>query len=228
MKKFINTGLALLLLATLSACSSYNYYTAARNKTDLSSYRTFAWLPPATMTNKAGAVVKKEVADEKVKDATIAALETKGLKFQDGDADLLVSYSTVTGRGMRTEFYPSYYGGWGYPGIGFGYGWGWGYRRPFYGYGGFGWGGYPGYGYGGFGGYGYGGGGYARVPYKEGTLIIDLVDNRTRRLVWRGFGVGELHNPKKTLKELPKVVDGIIEQLQLNQVQQPQLPMKKA
>ncbi|MEO3403139.1 DUF4136 domain-containing protein [Mucilaginibacter sp. CAU 1740] len=225
MKKSINTGLAFLLLATLSACSSYNYYTAARNKTDLSSYRTFAWLPPATMTNKAGAVVKKEVADERVKDATIAALESKGLKFQEGDADLLVSYSTVTGRGMKTEFYPSYYGGWGYPGIGFGYGWGWGYRRPFYGYGGWGWG-YP---YGGFGyGFGYGGGGYARVPYKEGTLIIDLVDNRTRRLVWRGFGVGELHNPQKTLKELPKVVDGIIEQLQLNQVQQQQLPMKKA
>jgi hypothetical protein len=223
MKKSINTGLAFLLLATLSACSSYNYYTAARNKTDLSSYRTFAWLPPATMTNKAGAVVKKEVADERVKDAAIAALENKGLKFQDGNADLLVSYTTVTGRGMKTEFYPTYYGGFGYPGIGFGFGWGWGYR-PFYGYGGWG---YP-YGYGGWGGYGYGGGRYARVPYKEGTLIIDIFDNRTRALVWRGFGVGELHNPQKTLKELPKVVDGIIEQLQLNQVQQQQLPMKKA
>ena len=221
MKKTINTGLVLLLVATLSACSSYNYYTAARNKTDLSAYRTFAWLPPATMTNKAGAVVKKEVADEKVKDAAISALENKGLKFQENNPDLLVSYTTVTGRGMKTEFYPYYYGG--YPGFGLGFGWGWGGGwgyRPFYGYGGWGWG-YP-YGY------GYGGGGYARVPYKEGTLIIDIMDTKSRKLVWRGFGVGELHNPQKTVKELPKVVSGIIEQLQLNQVQQDQVPMKKA
>lgn len=221
MKKTINTGLVLLLVATLSACSSYNYYTAARNKTDLSAYRTFAWLPPATMTNKAGAVVKKEVADEKVKDAAISALENKGLKFQENNPDLLVSYTTVTGRGMKTEFYPYYYGG--YPGFGLGFGWGWGGGwgyRPFYGYGGWGWG-YP-YSY------GYGGGGYARVPYKEGTLIIDIMDTKSRKLVWRGFGVGELHNPQKTVKELPKVVNGIIEQLQLNQVQQDQVPMKKA
>ncbi|WPV02769.1 DUF4136 domain-containing protein [Mucilaginibacter sp. cycad4] len=221
MKKTMNTGLVLLLVAALSACSSYNYYTAARNKTDLSAYRTFAWLPPATMTNKAGAVVKKEVADERVKDAAISALENKGLKFQENNPDLLVSYTTVTGRGMKTEFYPYYYGG--YPGFGLGFGWGWGGGwgyRPFYGYGGWGWG-YP-YGY------GYGGGGYARVPYKEGTLIIDIMDTRSRKLVWRGFGVGELHNPQKTVKELPKVVNGIIEQLQLNQVQQPQVPMKKA
>ncbi|WP_431200234.1 DUF4136 domain-containing protein [Mucilaginibacter sp. P19] len=215
MKKTINTGLVLLLVAALSACSSYNYYTAARNKTDLSAYRTFAWLPPATMTNKAGAVVKKEVADERVKDAAISALENKGLKFQENNPDLLVSYTTVTGRGMKTEFYPYYYGG--YPGFGLGFGWGY---RPFYGYGGWGWG-YP-YGY------GYGGGGYARVPYKEGTLIIDIMDTKSRKLVWRGFGVGELHNPQKTVKELPKVVNGIIEQLQLNQVQQDQVPMKKA
>ncbi|QEM04600.1 DUF4136 domain-containing protein [Mucilaginibacter rubeus] len=221
MKKTINTGLVLLLVAALSACSSYNYYTAARNKTDLSAYRTFAWLPPATMTNKAGAVVKKEVADERVKDAAISALENKGLKFQENNPDLLVSYTTVTGRGMKTEFYPYYYGG--YPGFGLGFGWGWGGGwgyRPFYGYGGWGWG-YP-YGY------GYGGGGYARVPYKEGTLIIDIMDTKSRKLVWRGFGVGELHNPQKTVKELPKVVNGIIEQLQLNQVQQDQVPMKKA
>lgn len=224
MKKTINTGLVLLLVATLSACSSYNYYTAARNKTDLSAYRTFAWLPPATMTNKAGAVVKKEVADERVRDAAISALENKGLKFQENNPDLMVSYTTVTGRGMKTEFYPAYYGG--YPGFGLGFGWGWGGGwgyRPFYGYGGWGWG-YP-YGYG----YGYGGGGYARVPYKEGTLIIDIMDARSRKLVWRGFGVGELHNPQKTVKELPKVVNGIIEQLELNRVQQqPQVPMRKA
>jgi hypothetical protein len=217
MNRTIYIGLVILLVSALSACSSYNYYTAARNKTDLSSYRTFAWLPPET-SNKAGGVVKKEIADEKVKEAAITALQTKGLRLQENNPDLLVSYSTVTGRGMKTEFYPAYYGGFGWGGWG-GWGWGggWGYR-PFYGYYG-GWGGW-GYPYGGF------GGGYARVPYKEGTLIIDIIDRNTRRLVWRGFGVGELRNPKRTLEELPKVVDGVLKQLQLNQINQMQI--KKA
>ncbi|WPU96581.1 DUF4136 domain-containing protein [Mucilaginibacter sabulilitoris] len=208
MKRAIYTGLVVMLVSALSACSSYNYYTAARNKTDLSSYRTFAWLPPET-SNRAGGVVKKEIADERVKETAISALQKKGLRLQENNPDLLVSYSTVTGRGMKTEFYPAYYGGFGWGG----WGWGWGYR-PFWGgyYGGWG---YP---YGGF-----GGGGYARVPYKEGTIIIDIIDRNTRKLVWRGFGVGELHNPKRTLDELPKVVDGVLKQLELNQVNQMQI-----
>jgi hypothetical protein len=219
MKKIINLGLVVLLVSALSACSSYNYYTAARNKTDLSSYRTFTWLAPDMQTDKAGALVKKEIGDEAVKNATIAALQAKGLKLVDNNSnpDLIVSYSTLTGRGMKTEFYPSYYGGlytgWGWGGYG-----GWGYRS-FYGYGGFGYG--PGWGWG-----GYGGGSYARVPYKEGTLIIDMIDRNSRQLVWRGFGVGELHNPKTTIKELPKVVNGVIGQLQLIPAH-PQLPAPK-
>ncbi|WP_090468935.1 DUF4136 domain-containing protein [Mucilaginibacter sp. OK268] len=217
MKRTMYTGLAILLVSALSACSSYNYYTAARNKTDLSSYRTFAWVAPET-SHKAGGVVKKEIADERVKDATIAALQTKGLRLQENNPDLLVSYSTITGRGVKTEFYPAYYGGFGWGGWG-GWGWGWGWRsRGFYGYyGGWGGWGYP---------YGYGGGTYARVPYKEGTLIIDLIDRNTGRIVWRGFGVGELHNPQKTLDELPKVVDGVLKQLQVNQISPSQ--MRKA
>ncbi|WP_184548559.1 DUF4136 domain-containing protein [Mucilaginibacter sp. FT3.2] len=219
MKTTIHIGLVMLLVSALSACSSYNYYTAARNKTNMSTYRTFAWLPPDVQTDKAGATVKKEIGDEAVRSATITALQSKGLRLQSNDPDLLVSYSTLTGRGVKTEFYPSYYGGL-YSGFGWG-GFGWGYRSFYGGFGG-GWG-FPYYGG------GFGGGTYARVPYKEGTLIIDIIDRNTRTLVWRGFGVGELHNPKSTLKELPKVVSGILEQLNLNYVRpQVVLDTKKA
>ncbi|XHR92300.1 hypothetical protein ACFJIV_18260 [Mucilaginibacter sp. UC70_90] len=44
------------------------------------------------------------MADERVKDAAISALENKGLKFQENNPDLLVSYTTVTGRGMKLSF----------------------------------------------------------------------------------------------------------------------------
>jgi len=61
----------------------------------------------------------------------------------------------------------------------FGYGYGYGYRR----YGA--WGGIP--------------NNYTNVSeYTEGTLIIDFVDAKTRKLVFRGIGKGTMGDPKQT------------------------------
>lgn len=191
-----------VVVSCLSACSSYNYYTAAINKTNLSSYHTFAWMPQGHSGKNNNQNI--EVADIKIKDAATLALVNKGLKLDQTHPDLIVSYSNTVGRGVKTVYYSNYYGGGFYPGFGFGYGygWGWGYRPYYYAYGA------P---------FAYYGGTYAdKEHYKEGTLIIDLIDPRTRRIVWRGFGVGEVHkDPKKTIEDLPKVVSGVLEQLQL-------------
>jgi hypothetical protein len=210
MKRSIYLALTALIISGLSACTSYNYYTAAINKTNLSSYHTFAWMPPAKNGDKA--MVNNE-ADAKIKDAATSALVAKGLRLSQSNPDLVVSYTTVVGRGARTNYYtPNYYGGWGgYSGyggfglgFGYGFGWGWGgYYRPYY------------YSYGAP--FAYGGPTYAeKEHFKEGTLIIDLIDPRSRRIVWRGFGVGEVHkNRQKDVEDLPKVVNGVIAQLQL-------------
>lgn len=198
----------ILLLSGLSACSSYDYYTAAINKTNMSGYHTFAWMPPATNSNSK---MDGDAADAKIKDAATASLVTKGLQLNRKNPDLIVTYTTKVGTGARTNYYSPYYGGGFYPGWG-GFGWGgwggWGYGyRPYY------------YSYGAPFAY-YGGLTYAeKEHYKEGTLIIDLVDARTHRIVWRGFGVGEVHhNMQKTIDELPKVVAGVLDQLQVGQV----------
>jgi hypothetical protein len=201
MKRTIYLGLMVALLSGLSACTSYDYYTAAINKTNLSNYHTFAWMPPAAGTDSK---MNGGVADAKIKDAATNDLTMKGLRLSQRNPDLVVNYTTKVGTGSRTNYYSPYYGG--YPGFGFGFGYGWG-----------GWG-YRGY-YNAFGGpfsY-YGCVTYAEQEhYKEGTLIIDLIDRRTRKIVWRGFGVGEVHNnPEKTIEDLPKVVDGVLAQLQL-------------
>jgi hypothetical protein len=208
MKRLIYLALTALMISGLSACTSYDYYTAAINKTNLSSYHTFAWMPPSSTGDKKMA---NSEADAKIKDAATSALVAKGLRLSQSRPDLVVSYTTIVGRGARTNYYtPGYYGGWGgYPGwggwgLGFGFGWGWGgYYRPYY------------YAYGAP--FAYGGPTYAeKEHFKEGTLIIDLIDPRTRRIVWRGFGVGEVHsNPQKNVDDLPKVVNGVINQLQL-------------
>jgi len=200
----MKTSLYLVLVSfiaiSLSACSSYNYYTAGLNKTNMSGYHSFAWLPPQGKINNSPA---GNVADLKIKDAAVASLSSKGLRVQTNNPDLLATYTATVGTGSKTIYTPTYYGTGFYPGIGFGWGWGWGYRPYYYGFGA------P---------FVYYGGSTAtgKEHYKEGTIIIDLIDTHTHRVVWRGYGVGEVHNnPQKNIDDIPKVVDGIISQLQL-------------
>ena len=197
MKTLCYRVLLLCAITWLSACSSYNYYTAGLNKTNMSGYHSFAWLPAQ------GKHAGNSAYDLKVKDAAVASLNAKGLRLQNNDPDLLVTYRATIGQGSKTVYAPTYYGSSGfYPGWGFGWGFGWGWR-PYYYYGG------P---------FMYYGGSTAvdKEHYKEGTIIIDLIDTRSHKIVWRGFGVGEVHkDPKKNMEDLPKVVSGIIDQLQL-------------
>ncbi|MDB5155077.1 MAG: hypothetical protein JWR54_3828 [Mucilaginibacter sp.] len=199
MKTFICRVLGFLFIGGLSACSSYNYYTAGVNRTNMSQYRSFAWISPEGQSdNKPTA---SAVADLKIKDAAVTSLTTKGLRLQKNNPDLLVTYTAKVGLGSKTVYYPTYYGTGFYPG--FGLGWGWGYRPYYYGFG------YP---------FAYYGGLTAvdKEHYKEGTIIIDLIDTHTKKVVWRGFGVGEVHhNVQKNIDDIPKIVEGIIKQLQL-------------
>ncbi|GAC1308276.1 MAG: hypothetical protein NVSMB24_21650 [Mucilaginibacter sp.] len=203
MKRSIYLALTVLVLSGLSACTSYDYYTAAINKTNLSNYHTFAWMPAGNEDSK----TNNDLADAKIKDAATNTLVAKGLQLSRRNPDLVVTYTRTVGRGARTNYYSpysTYYGGF-YPGWGFGYGWGY---RPYY------------YAYGAPFAY-YGGLTYAeKEHYKEGTIIIDLIDTHTHHIVWRGFGVGEVHkNQQKNIDDLPKVVDGVLAQLKLTSFQ---------
>ena len=46
----------------------------------------------------------------------------------------------------------------------------------------------------------------ARVPYAEGTLVIDLKDPSTHSLVWRGIAVDEESDPSKLADRLDKMI----------------------
>jgi hypothetical protein len=202
MKRSIYAMLMVLMISGLSACTSYDYYVAGLNRTNLSTYHTFAWMPMARNSDRANTNM---AADAKIKDAATATLTTRGLSLQQRDPDLLISYSSVVGRGTRTYYYPTYYGNGFSPGFGLGFGglgWG-GFYRPYY------------YAYGAP--FMYGGMTAAdQEHYKEGTLIIDLIDRRSRQIVWRGFGVGEVHHDhQKDIDDLPKVVAGVLDQLSL-------------
>src|ERR1700719_1540785 len=66
---------------------------------------------------------------------------------------------------------------------------------------------------GGWGWRGFGGGGFGEATtttdtYKVGTLVVDLFDTKTKRLVWRGSESDTLsNNSDKNIKDLDKGVD---------------------
>ena len=81
-----------------------------------------------------------------------------------------------------------------------------------FGWGGWGWGGFgPGWGWGGFGpGWGWGGGPMASTR-TEGSLYIDLVDAKSRELVWQGKGVGNLGNINNVEKKEERIREFVSE-----------------
>jgi hypothetical protein len=73
---------------------------------------------------------------------------------------------------------------------------------------------YGGYGYGGWWGAGpyrggYGGGGIDVNQYTEATVFVDLVDNKTQQLLWRGTGTGVVDPPSNPEEATAKVNDAI-------------------
>ena len=74
-----------------------------------------------------------------------------------------------------------------------GFGGGWGWRR--------------------FGGGGFGEATTTTETYKVGTLVVDLFDTKTKKLLWRGTSSGTLsNNSEKNIKNLDKSVEKLFKQ----------------
>jgi len=99
----------------------------------------------------------------------------RGIAFVDqSEADAAVSLFIVVDQKTSTTAYTDYYGGMG--GMGYGYGRG-----------------YPGWGW---------GGGMSTTRYQEydylvGTLVVDVFDTDTKKLVWQGVASGTINEKTK-------------------------------
>lgn len=186
-----------MIIGMLAACSRYTYYGVGSNQATLSKYHTFAWLPPVKSTSSS--VYNSDITDQRIKEAATANLENRGLMLKASKPDLLVRYNIMVSDKEKVYDQPvyNYAGGGYYPRLGY-----YGGRRYLY--------------------YRYStpfpvyvGDDVERIPYKEGTLMIDLIDRKTKKVIWRGYGIGEVDNPAKAIQDLPKVVEGIIKKLPL-------------
>ncbi|WP_375444241.1 DUF4136 domain-containing protein [uncultured Fibrella sp.] len=182
---------ALLLLAFVvgfSACAPR--VAVDKANVDFSKYRTFAWMD-SDVKGSQNPVYYNQLATEQVEQTVAGELAKKGLKETNRRPDLLLGYHFFVEEKTRTVANNT--GPYGYYGP---YtGWGrWGYA---------GWG--PGWN-------GFGGTQYTQEKYDAGTVVVDMVDTRTKRLVWRGAVQNAVGDPTRISQNLAKQIERIVEQ----------------
>ncbi|NOQ14076.1 MAG: DUF4136 domain-containing protein [Methyloprofundus sp.] len=155
----------------LSGCSSLSLSTDYDKKIDFSNFNTYRW-HANNEHNEASLKYLNPIMDQRIRSTIDQKLQTQGYTKAStsiNPVDFLVNYSIVIEDRADIRTYNNYNGM------------------------------YPGYAY--RGGYGYYGGmGYSSVSntqvthYKQGTLIIDIINPETDKLIWRGAADGRLPN----------------------------------
>lgn len=183
-------AILLASLMLLAQCAPRVVIDSAQN-VDFSKYRTYDWMD-SDVTAGQNPLYYNQIATQNVEDIINKALTGRGLKRVSRRPDLLIGYHFFVEEKTRTvNVNPGPVGLYGPY-----YGWGrWGYR---------GWG--PGWW-----GYNFNNNQYIQEPYQAGTLVVDMVDARSKRLVWRGSIQNAVGNPANISEQLASQVQSIVE-----------------
>ena len=178
--------IVLALLMSLSGCASL-VSTNLDRSANFSQYKTFGWLPAEVKVKNP--VYDSKLIDRNIKYAVEQEFAKRGIARNQTQPDLLVKYHTFTEK--KKQQYNNYN-----PYPFYGYGWGmmpyrWAWRMPYYG----GWG---------------GGFNNREYTYTAGTLVLDVIDNRTNELIWRGSIEGDVDNVNRLQKQVDKAVQAIM------------------
>lgn len=174
--------LGLVLLATVG-CTGPNVRTDFDPSAEFTTFKTYAF-GGLTDVNQGG-VLDNSLMQKRLEHMVDQQLAAKGLQQMslDQHPDLLVHYWIGVKDKQRVESTGPAVGAYGVRGARGGYGWGAGY-----------------------------GGGVTTYEYKEGTLVIDLVESAKKELVWRATIVGTLEDT--TDKNLELANQGITKAFQ--------------
>lgn len=177
----------------LGACSPYNYSAYQSRNSNLTKYRTYAWVPSEEA--KVNKVFDNSIAEENIVDAASQELNERGFSLDNREPDLLIKYTALVNDKTRNYSNPVYYRSPSYyvPRMAYAGG-----RRIFY--------------------YQYVnpfpvyvGSEMRKETFEEGSVMIDVIDRKTSKVIWRGSAKGEVNNPEKVVNDLPKVIDRIFE-----------------
>ncbi len=179
----------------LTSCSTYDYYSVSNRMLNPTKYPTYAWIPE--YQSKADAAYNNDIATDKIVNAASEELNKRGYQLKNKNPDLLIKYTAVVKNETRTYNEPVYYNQPARLSPRFGYYNGrsvyyYAYDNP-----------YP----------VYVGSRARKVQVKEGSVMIDIIDRKTSKLIWRGWAEGEVNNPQKAIDDIPTVVANIFKKM---------------
>jgi hypothetical protein len=177
----ILTGLLILSALVIMGCGPQAHIQKVPG-VDLGDYKTYSWLEPGEQNKKGKAY--KNFEESYLKKSIAEQLEKKGFREVKGDADVSIDYDVQVENSEYTRSQPIY----SQPFMGYRY-------NPYYRrvqrvY-------YPSR---------YLGTDYRQVPYKSGTITVNLVDNKTNEVTWQGWAETEVDRKKLSTDE----IDGIV------------------
>lgn len=182
-----------VVVVFIAACSSTRVFSDFSRSHNFDSYKTYAWLPSIDTSERS--IYKNEIVMNRIHNAVNKELQERGYKIDNENPDFLVmtrlmieekkeTYSTPT-----YNYYSPYYFNGFYP-----YRW-----RPYY---------------------------YSRfyafpliqntyeireVEYTEGTIVVDVIDEKKGSLVWRGWSEKRMNEKDLQKAEVVKNIDKIFE-----------------
>lgn len=188
MKKLIQAAILMACVAVLVGCATgpgVQYSHTA----DIANYHRFYWQPVKDKTPIKNPVLDSPLLDHRVRAAAIDALTTQGYKqvTTREHADFIVTYHTAAEKRLRSR------SGWG---------WGVGLRYPFYA--GPYWNPFFGMAY-------HPPMAYQVESYRIGYLIIDITNQRTGQLVWRGWSTATITPAHYSPRAVTKAVNRILQ-----------------
>ena len=180
MVRFLRVIPAMVIIALLAACaSSTKIHSDYDHSVDFSQYKTYGYYSPMGIENPN----YSSLLGQMFRDAIDVQMKQRGyVKSSNPDVLFNVSARMEDKTRVTTTSDPMMYGG-GY----------YGYRGGMYD---------P------WGGYGYGTSTHVS-QYTQGTVNIDMVDPRMKRMLWEGVAIGRVQEKNKNLRE--DVMTGVAE-----------------
>lgn len=152
---------------------------------DLQSYKTYSFIPADDSSAKGHKY--KNFEESFLKRSIAAELEKKGLRESDVNPDILVEYDVQVEKDEYTRSQPVY----STPYMGYRYNPYTGRIRQVY---------YPSR---------YLGSDYYTVPYKSGTITVNIVDTKSNEVAWQGWAQTEVDKKKLSADEMSGIVKAI-------------------
>ena len=176
-----NFFIGIVALMTVASCSSIKITSDKDGDVDFDKHTTLSYYGWQEESDK----ILNRLEKERIEKAFGDEFRKRGFSLVERDGDIIVSLFIVVDQKRGATAYTNHYGGGGpygyYGGYGYGAGWGWG--------------------------MGYSSTTYNEYDYYVGTLVCDVFDSKTKRLIWQGVLSGEIDdNPKTRERNTPRAI----------------------